>query len=311
MGDNKKNFNIALAILIVLNISIFLNLGSMKRNLEDRISNLNAQISGLNSQLSNQTNYINQTINKLKEEQRWTGNGGYKLLGIDSATGNIRAKVNWSFRELSPNSNVNLAYGERAVNQGTVDKWENVNAKGVDKLNYTAEVLLSPEKNYKLRVQSEGSAGAKGEDLMDLDLNSLINNRFVLEPAMHRNNYGPRYENHIHVINNFQGEEFLAIKSAKAEIYVQGKLENSVELHKASKSELGGDYEYKFGGNTHTEIWLNDDAVWVKGEENWVKQGDNSWTYKGSTPPPRFPDLRIEVTIVDNMGVTYKKSYGQ
>lgn len=310
MGDNKKILTITLAALIILNIFIYFNLRDLRNQMESQINNLNSQVMSLNNQMSSQSGYINQALNKFKEDRKWTGSGNYKLLEFDSKTGRVKVQINWSFRELPPNSKVYLSFGEKELKSGNVGGWDKVEATSMGNLNYKSEVYLSPDKNYKIKAQSESNAGAKGEDLMDVDLVSAIKDRFSLVPAMD-GRLGPRYEHHIYVINKSEGADFLKIKSAKAQVYVKGNLENTIELHKAAPGEIGKEIALKFGSGTDNEIWLNDDAIWVKGEENWVKTGENSWSNKSGKEIPRHDEIRVEVVISDNMGMTYTKSIGR
>lgn len=307
--DKKKYIAIAFSVLIALNTAIYYNLNSLKRDMENEVRILNAQIAGLYNQLDSQMSTVDQAINKIKEEQKWIGNGSYKLLDFDSASGKVKVEVSWSFRELATDSKVYILYGEKDMASGSLGTWDKAEAAPMDKLNYKGEVYLSPDKDYRVMAQSESSTQSKGGDIMDIDLNILINDRIHLNPVMGMEK-GPRYEHHVHVLNNHHGAEPLKIKSAEAKVYVKGSLQNTIKLHKASGSELDDDMIKKFDTDKNNEIWFNDDAVWVNGEENWVKTGENSWTNKGGEVyGPQ--DVRIEVTIIDNMGKTYIKSYGQ
>lgn len=310
MQNSKRAAFIAILMLIILNISTYINQRSMKENLENQIMNLNNQIMNLNNQLSSYNNQISKNIESIKNEQRWTENESYKLLDFDDKTNQIKAQVNWSFKELSSNSKVYLLYGERSINSGNVENWNKVKGNELDKLNYQAEIYLSPEKNYVLKVQEESNNSSKGEELINIDLNNLINDRFYILPARDAQQ-GPRYEHHLYVVNNFNGADFLKIKSAKAEIYVKGVLENTVDLMigTALKGEIGDEIIKKFDIGIGNEIWLNDDAIWVKGEENWVKTGENQWQNKG--PVYNHSEIRTDVTIIDNMGKIYRKSFPQ
>lgn len=305
--DNKKLLIPSIALLILLNIITLFNQRSMRKNFEEKINNLSSQIGMVSGQLSNQTSSINQSLNTFREESKWIGSSGYKILGYDSASGLISVEINWSFRELSQNSNVYLAYGEGSNNPKDVVNWKNVKAKAIDSLNYKAEVSLSSDKLYRLRVQAEGSSGSKGEEIMNMDMLGIIKTRFNIAPAMGYK-MGPRYENHVYLLNNFAGGDFLRIKSAKAEIYVEGKLENTVELHRASEKDLSGDLHRSIDIGPNSEIWLNDDAVWIKGEENWVKNSNGTWNYKGDSPP-KYSDIKVEITVVDGMGMSYRIPY--
>lgn len=306
--DNKKILSITLAALIILNIVTYFNLRSMKSNLESRIENLNGQIMRIDNAVNGQTSSINHTLSQMKEEQKWTGDAGYKLLDYDDKTGVVKVSVNWSFRELQKGSNVYISYGEKEKGSANVGNWDRVEASPIDKLNYNGEIYLSSDKDYKLKVQSENNGGSKGEDLIDIDMNDIISGRLQLVPSMDHSR-GPRYEHHMFVVNNHQGAEFLKIKSARANIYVKGKLENTVELHRQSPGDVSDDMIKKFDADGISEIWLNDEAVWVKGEENWVKTGENSWTNNSGSELPGPMDVGVEVIITDNMGKTYTKSF--
>lgn len=311
MEKNKKLLMVLAAILIFLNIITITGQKSMKREMQNQINGLYQQLSSLNSQLSSQTNQINQALNKFHEDQKWVEGSNYKLLSYDENTGTIKAQVNWSFRELTPSSKVTLAIGEMAQDR-SVQTWKSVKADVVDNLNYTAEINISPERNYKLRVQGESSSLSRGEELMDIDLQNMMKGRMSILPGIH-GQMGPRYENHAYVTNRFDGADFLKIKSAVAKVYVRDQLENTIELHRASSAELTTEIAKKFGiepgSESVYEIWLNDEAIWVKGEENWVRSGENSWTNSSGGKLPGFNEVRIEVTVVDNMGVTHQVNY--
>lgn len=310
MQSNKRAAVIVILILIILNISTYLNQRSLKENFENHIMNLNNQIMNLNNQLNSFNYQISKNIESIKNEQKWTENKSYKMLDYDDKTNQIKIQVNWSFKELSSNSTVYLLYGERSISSGNVEKWDKVKGNELEKLNYQAEVYLSPEKNYALKVHEESNNSSKGEELLNIDLNNLINDRFNLMPAFDAQK-GPRYEHHLYVINNFSGASFLKIKSAKADIYVKGVLENTVDLHRGTleKGEIGDEIIKKFDIEVDKEVWLNDNAIWVKGEENWVKTGENGWQNKGQVY--NHTEIRTDVTIIDNMGKIYKKSYPQ
>jgi hypothetical protein len=122
---------------------------------------------------------------------------------------------------------------------------------------------------------------------------------------------GPRYEHHMYLLNMYNGTEILKIKSAIAKVYINGALENTITLHKATDKDKDLNKEF-FGMYNFTEendIWFNDDAIWVKGEENWVEGKDGSWTLKGEVPKFGSDDIRIEITIIDNMGKTYTETF--
>jgi hypothetical protein len=309
MQQTKKRAAVII-ILIILNISTYLSQRSMKENFANQIMNLNNQIMNLNNQLNSYSNQINKNIESIKNDRKWTVSESYKLLDYDDKTNQIKTQINWSFKELSSNSRVYLLYGERSIDSGNVEKWDKVKVDELDKLNYQAEISLSPEKNYALKVQEESNNSFRGQELMNIDLNNAINNRFNFLTG-DDSQKGPRYRHHLYILNNFKDVNFLKIKSAKAEIYVKGALENTVELNRGTdlEGEVGEWIIKKFDLEKDKEIWLNDNAIWVKGEENWVKTGANEWQNKSQVY--NHNEIRTEITIIDNMGKTYKRSIPQ
>lgn len=314
MWEDKRFLRGAIVLLIGLNAIFFINQIEMQKNLKNEISNLVGQIQGINMQVNNQTANINNVLESFKEDNQWVSSKsfGWRIVGYDKTSGLLRTHISWTFKELAPNSQVFLSYGEAPFNPHSqvehqnVEKWSKVRAKAEDALSYSAEVMLSPEKFYRLMVQSEGGGTVKGQDIQDINMGDLIQNRFMLLPGMDAKK-GPRYESHIYLVNRSSKSDSLKIKSAKAEVYVNNELESIVELHKASENELSDGRLMDFQAKEGSEVWLNDEAVWVKGEENWVKTGEGTWVNKGKIQ--KHGPLRIDFTIIDELGITYKKTY--
>jgi hypothetical protein len=287
---------------------MYFNQKSINRSLENQNSNLSNQIQNLHSQLSNLQRTLHENIELIKKEQNWTNLNSYKLLEYDQNNKKVKVQVSWAFKELATNSKVHLLYSEKNEISGALEPWNKEKSVRVEGSYYKSEIYLSPDKNYTLRVQADSPTGTKGDDLIDIDINKLIEERFSIIPGMEMDQ-GPRYENHLYVINNFEDADFLGIKSATVEVYVKEKLENTIELQKIGKSEMSEEVLKKYEFGSGNELWSNDNAIWVRGEENWIKTGENQWEHKGQVPHPH--EIRFEVRITDNMGKTYERKFAR
>lgn len=308
LRDNNKLLTISLGALLILILCGTVYQGLSINSLKNTIKNMHNQIATLDNQLGSRINDMNQSLNTFKEEQKWAHNADYKILEYNNKTGEVKLRVTWSLREVPPSTKIILSYSEKNSNPEGGANWNKVKADNDTALNYSGEIYLSPKKNYIFKVQSEGTVSARSDDLMQLPLKDIIENRLSLVPHM-GSKKGPRYDHHGYLVNRFKGSEFLKLKSAKADVYLDNQLVNTVELFKAPLEEIEDDTIKKYDLNSDSELWLNEDAIWIKGEENWVKTGENSWSNKSNVPGAGASNVRIEITAVDNMGSTYKRVY--
>ncbi|MEG0774249.1 hypothetical protein [Clostridium sp.] len=308
MDENKKFISVILSLLLLLNIWSFSSESSRNKNLQQRVNSLSSEISNLQHQLGNKINEINNSISSMKEAQKWSSNSMYNFTAFDESNNKVNTEISWSLSEIAPGDNIFLSFAPLEPASKVSSDWTEVQAKNIGNLSYSAEINLSPDKNYKLKVHSESSMGSRGEDLLDISFKELTENRFSIIPGMGTSK-GPRYEHHMYLLNMYNGTEILKVKSATAKVYVNGALENTITLHKATDKSIKEEFFGMYNFNEESDIWFNDDVIWVKGEENWVQGKDGSWTLKGEVPKFGSDDVRIEITIIDNMDKTYTETF--
>jgi len=278
------------------------------KDLRSTIRNQDQKLVMLSDQVNGRISTFSEDLDVLKKQQQWIINENYKFLSYNAKNGEIDLSFTWTLKDAPSNSKVFLSYGELNGTSSENTTWNKVAATDDGSLNYSADVILSKDKNYIFKVISEGSSGIKSDTLLTLPLMDVYYNRLFLFGQVKRED-NPRLNHHIYLVNNNKNIDFLNVKSAVAEVYVKGALQNTVELYKGSKNETIKGIPSSIWSRPDQELWFNDDAIWVNGEDKWIQNKDKTWTNGGNVPDVYSGEVKIKVIVIDNLGETHTLNF--
>ena len=183
--NNNRNLIIAVTVCLILNVAMFLKLGSINRQMESfTIINRNS----MNRILSEITD-LHTGIYNMQEENKWVLTNIIKPNTEKSSIDDMYVDLEFSVREIEKTALVSVLYKADVHN-----KWTEVPAINLGGNSFKAQMQLENEKSYQYQIVSNGSMN-KSSDVYPISKSITSPSPLVLvKSGLSR---GPKGENSI------------------------------------------------------------------------------------------------------------------
>ncbi|MDE5411971.1 hypothetical protein [Alkalihalobacterium chitinilyticum] len=276
---NKKQLVLAVSIgfLVIFSLINYVQL----TKISDDMSILRHSIEGVSSSLNDIEYRVSNTLHEFNEEQRWVRNSFFEVKGVQSEPEQVKVLVSWALRELDHNEQLFFLYREQGASE-----WQQIEVEEVDSLSYEIELILSLKGNYETQILAVSEERKRSEELQYLSIFDQVQDRIHAEVYVY--SYSHDYMD-LHIMMQQYGgghmfledKELLKIRSAKAHIYVNDKLLETVDVLANSNQETYTPYDLMYEYNERIQF---DEEIDELGQ------------------------VRVELIIKDGMGIEYKRT---
>lgn len=236
----KKHEKIMMGMLIILFLSTMNINNKITRFVNDtqhKQNNMQSEINRLSISMRDIQNNIATTMEEIKAENLWVSKKEYNVLVIDDHYENIELLLQWQFRELNKEEEIYLIYSEKDENIVNDPQWKKIQLTHAEGLNYEMKLNLPYRKNYEFQLMAETSRGIRSQSLFELSFKENFENRIGgYAEVLPFRGQNEKIDIHIGVFNSLYDPQLypnvdkLKMKSAKANIYVQGQLKETIDL---------------------------------------------------------------------------------
>ncbi|MGF7186910.1 hypothetical protein GGQ84_003046 [Desulfitispora alkaliphila] len=147
-------------VSIALNLYSFSRLNQMENNLSTHIDR---SVYNNTHWLQSQVGSIQRSISEIQEDNKWIRSIDFRANENDSSPKKINMDVEWTFKEIEKEPNVLFQYREK----GQGKDWTKIPAVQKGSTNFSASVILSPDKDYEYQLVSKGNL-VKSEAITDI-----------------------------------------------------------------------------------------------------------------------------------------------
>ncbi|WP_188207854.1 hypothetical protein [Alkalibacillus aidingensis] len=154
MSKNEKILTSLIVGSIILNLFLFFQLNQkVEEEVQMTSQNYSHQLNNINTNVSN----LDHRINQIKEENEWIASREYHP-NENSTPDRQIIDLEWSFRELEEDVDVNLLYRSHEERD-----WEVVEATQIEGLNYRAPIEVSTHDRFEYQIVSDGTVSRSSE----------------------------------------------------------------------------------------------------------------------------------------------------
>lgn len=257
----------------------------MKLNqLEEKIEQvdyLSSQIQNVNSSIQGISGQVQLKLNEFLQEQMWVTKKDYEIKKVDVENNSIEVSLNWNVRELNEDEDMVLLYRDKENKD-----WQEMNVDKDDALTFQLTHTFPLDGNYETQILARSPEGTRSEPLLTLNFKEQLDQRIMVDGFMHPLDEKEASMN-IHIYNQLQSDFLVSYNSsdfkvtkASALIYVKNEVINQVDLLEESQN-------------------INEDPY----SENLVYNSILNLEELGASD---ISDIKVEVVIVDGLGMEYK-----
>ncbi|PAB56736.1 hypothetical protein [Anaeromicrobium sediminis] len=293
----KKGLYIIIGCLLILNINMYFNI----KRIENNVNRVMNSIERVENEVRNMESSVQNTMNKIYNEKQWLYNERHEFMSIDEDFKIAKVNFSWSLRELDKEHKVYISYGRRK--NGKVEEWNEVLAKDLGNLNYNANLKLSGDSDYDVKVVAKNENNIISERLESLELASAIEDRLnidmdFIEKSNRKGNVilkfrvevGNRLDYIFKGLDDKLNKDKLRLKDIKVNVYSNDEPKKEIEIFKDGKiiHEKASIYNpFEFERDMEFKRIEYDDVVEYESTQDSYED--------------------IEVIITDYLGRTYKK----
>ncbi|WP_102344969.1 hypothetical protein [Bacillus sp. Marseille-P3661] len=258
MTKREIILSVAVGILIIFSIINYNKISDLQQrmyvldNLQHEIQNVDFSVQDVSSQ-------VHTKLDEFLQEQLWIPVKNYEITDIDLKQNTIDVSIQWSLRELGQQEKVMLLYREESE-----PNWSQLEVKNNNGLNYSIERTFPLQGNYETQIVAISEEGKRSEELLRLNFKEQLYSRMNIHAFLHPIGNG-RFDMNIDIGNHIDQEfifsenrKDLKIKTAKAFIYVDGKLTKEWDLLKENFNHHSDPYNE--GISYHEMLNLGEDA---------------------------------------------------
>ncbi len=242
----KYKIYILIAIFIIFNMKMYFHIVSLRQE----VSNINNNINSLDRSINNISSSVSHTVNQIVEEQKWVRNIDYSIVDISKNLDSVTVKFKWSMRELSKDYKMYLLYTGKDNSNG--DKWTEVAAEDLGNLNYSTQITLPYENNYKFKIIAKNNNNNISENLTEINFLESLSNRVDIqamprEKSTSANKVNFKFEVNITSVTDLYlapeklgkniklDENLLKLKNIRVKVYSNDELKKEIEVLKDGK----------------------------------------------------------------------------
>jgi hypothetical protein len=295
MGKQEKFAIVLIIILLISNMLMF----KILNQVDDKMMTVQEQSAQLRQDIDSISKSVNDSVKELSDEQKWLKIDSQNILSISDDLKEATIQLKWSLREKNADDKVYLIYGSYKENIDEIDKWELLEVKEKDILNYEETLTLATDKNYYFKVEVINNSKTIIENLTSIELTSMFKERIQTQTYF-KSRTDKSIEIYLNLVNdsnlrnitssdlvvNEDTKQLFKISNVKYRIYINDSIILEKDLLKDGIEEIEG---VKIENNSGLEIIDYEESLEVENDLN------SSGT--------------IEVTVEDYFGNEYKETF--
>ncbi|QVK19116.1 DUF4405 domain-containing protein [Mycoplasmatota bacterium] len=231
-------FSILFIVLIIFGITT----QSKINNLQNTLHNNQNKLNSISQSISNMYYDLEQKYNDLVNQNQWITDSSYKRLDFTEDKQQINVRINFTIKELNPNSQLYLL----ATNDQDESTWQKIELTQQGYLTFNKTIQLDLDKNYTIHLLSETPTESKQEKIFTID-----NKDFYI----HRVKEDARIEDgklHFNLSIRHQGNPNFKIETVKIRILEPFNDENETVIDYTDQVTKTSDSEYQFISGVYT-----------------------------------------------------------
>lgn len=282
---NKQGKLIVVLVAILMIISLYQN--SMLSKIRNELENQRYSLQRVAEDINQIDSSVYRTLDEWERENRWIRDSYYRVESISEDLSTMTVSIIWDFNSLGTNEDVYLNIGRYDRNGTIANSWEKIDVEPVADLHYEKVLTLPFKANYDIEVIAESEDEKRSAELTKIEVYERLINHIDIDSNI-RTASDRMYLsiNLFNMTNKKIGryfekedmtEQFL-IEKATLEIYVKGKLFETVDLLKEGEID---DFDEDVEVIDYTKTFESPDF-----EKN---------------------ELKAKVKIIDKLGLEFEK----
>jgi hypothetical protein len=274
MGKQEKFAIVLIIILLISNMLMF----KILNQVDDKMMTVQEQSAQLRQDIDSISKSVNDSVKELSDEQKWLKIDSQNILSISDDLKEATIQLKWSLREKNADDKVYLIYGSYKENIDEIDKWELLEVKEKDILNYEETLTLATDKNYYFKVEVINNSKTIIENLTSIELTSMFKERIQTQTYF-KSRTDKSIEIYLNLVNdsnlrnitssdlvvNEDTKQLFKIRNVKYRIYINDSIILEKDLLKDGIEEIEG---VKIENNSGLEIIDYEESLEVENDLN-------------------------------------------
>lgn len=242
MSKREVMLIVAIGVLLIFSLLSYNKINDLENKMY-ALDHMQNQFQSVNSSVQNISSNVEMKMNDFLKEQLWIPEKGYEMINVDIEGDTIDVIIQWSLRDKLHDEKITFLYREESDTE-----WIELDVSSHSGLNYSLEYTFPLRGNYETQVVATTENGMRSENLLDLRFKEQLDRRINTHAIIHQggsDHFDVNIDIHNRVDHEFvlgKDEENLKIKSAKAFLYVNGKMIKELNLLKQNQDHHSDRY---------------------------------------------------------------------